>query len=676
LSNEEREELESVANMRRLSKLAFLDASVADIFHALPVGATQAGNAGHEEATFLRDFASKKGSLCDLNGLSRLSVPHGLRDKRDRTVMLKKFSDDDVHGSYHAHIDHAVELLQYVYRLNRVMSLHEAYLPLCTDGLQLLRDRFTCWSGNEDDQEHFFLDPYEISGSKGQMAVAMRFSLERSGSVLPVAPPAMIRVLARDQEAHGTLQDRSVHTGITTKTAKALALQKFIMDRDPKVNQRAVVSTATTAALGKVYGRVGKFLRKMRNESGHEEGEHSGLHGPALRVRKGKTPFTGFTNEESLEMLELLFEGLYQNGMEKLLSAIDDIDKTCDKKCDKKCAGKGGWCYDILKAAQVAAQNTAKKAQFKEEQLQGDEDQKERIAHVVRGLRARGISRKDFERASVAAAVRDMCSSASLRNQEFFFRPATRLCVEHRRESRNLGRMVAGLPKKSKVSKHGNGSGNGVAREHVIDVDCGDWYAITTIIGRPFFRSFDDYDDKQSPYIGPVDERGHAMSQKRFNRIVKEIGRSYLGVFNLTFNQLRSACTSLVMTECTKLGRRMDDPVVMDFASTILSSTMRKQYDIHRAARPLDRGIHQKYKGAVDFCWGAYGILKGAVQREREMAGGGKASSAGSCRCSASYLELKELELKELELKLMKREMELCKRELDVREREQALKAN
>lgn len=313
---------------------------------------------------------------------------------------------------------------------------------------------------------------------------------------------------------------------------------------------------------------MGKFLRKKRNESGHEEGEHSGLHGQALRVRKGKAPFTGFTNEEGLEMLELLFEGLYQNGMKKVLDKIYEVDK--------KCASKTGvtmdLCYDILKAAQVAAQNTAKKAQFKEEQLQGDEDQKERIAHVVRELRAGGITRKDFVRASAAAAVRDMCSSASLRNQGFFFRPATRLCVEHRRESRNLGRMVAGLPKKSKVSQHGNGSGNGVAREHVIDVDCGEWYAITTIIGRPFFRSFDDYDGEQSPYIGPVDERGRAMSQKRFNRIVRKIGRSYLGVLNLSFNQLRSACTSLVFAECTKLGKRMDDPVVMDFASTILSS--------------------------------------------------------------------------------------------------------
>ena len=57
---------------------------------------------------------------------------------------------------------------------------------------------------------------------------------------------------------------------------------------------------------------------------------------------------------------------------------------------------------------------------------------------------------------------------------------------------------------------------------------------------------------------------------------------------------------------------------------------MQKQYDIHRAARPHDQGTHEKYKGAVDFCGGAYGILKGAVQREREMTEGGTASSAGA----------------------------------------------
>ena len=255
LSSEQKKELESVANMRWLSKLAFLDASVADIFHTLPVGATQAGDDGHEEATFLRDFASRKGSLCDLNGLGGLRAKDVLRDQKDATKMLKKSSDDDVHGSYHAHIDHAVELLQYTYRLNRVVSLHEAYLPLCTDELELLRKHFKCWPGNEKVQEHFSLDRYDINGSKGEMTVAMRFSLERSGHVLPVAPPAMIRVLARDREEHGTLQDRSVHTGITTKTAKALALQKFIMDRDPEVSQRAVVSAAALGKVREIRGR-------------------------------------------------------------------------------------------------------------------------------------------------------------------------------------------------------------------------------------------------------------------------------------------------------------------------------------------------------------------------------------------------------------------------------------
>lgn len=78
---------------------------------------------------------------------------------------------------------------------------------------------------------------------------------------------------------------------------------------------------------------------------------------------------------------------------------------------------------------------------------------------------------------------------------------------------------------------------------------------------------------------------------------------------------------------------------------------MRKQYDIHRAARPLDRGIHEKYKGAVDFCGGAYGILKGAVQREREMRECGKASSAGAGvneRTSAELLRDLELLTRQL----------------------------
>ena len=102
---------------------------------------------------------------------------------------------------------------------------------------------------------------------------------------------------------------------------------------------------------------------------------------------------------------------------------------------------------------------------------------------------------------------------------------------------------------------------------------------------------------------------------------------------------------------------------------------MRKQYDIHRAARPHDQGTHEKYKGAVDFCGGAYGILKGAVQREREMAGGGTASSAGAGVKEGTGTGLlqpdmdlqrrqRAVELKERELQLMERELEVKKREM------------
>lgn len=80
---------------------------------------------------------------------------------------------------------------------------------------------------------------------------------------------------------------------------------------------------------------------------------------------------------------------------------------------------------------------------------------------------------------------------------------------------------------------------------------------------------------------------------------------------------------------------------------------MRKQYDIHRAARPLDRAVHEKYKGVVDFCGGAYGILKGAVQREsatRESGGGELRDAVG------------------------KREKAVGEREQAVKEREEALR--
>ncbi|CAM9760998.1 unnamed protein product [Ectocarpus fasciculatus] len=63
LSSKEREELESVANMRRLSKLAFLDASVADMFHKLPVGAT------HKRGTTVTRKQPSCGTLLARRGL-------------------------------------------------------------------------------------------------------------------------------------------------------------------------------------------------------------------------------------------------------------------------------------------------------------------------------------------------------------------------------------------------------------------------------------------------------------------------------------------------------------------------------------------------------------------------------------------------------------------------------
>lgn len=88
--------------------------------------------------------------------------------------------------------------------------------------------------------------------------------------------------------------------------------------------------------------------------------------------------------------------------------------------------------------------------------------------------------------------------------------------------------MVAGLPGKNKLSKHGNWSGNGVAREHVIEVVCGYWYATTNVIGCAFFANFDDYQGELSPYIGPVDAQGRGMAQKRFIGIVRKIDRASL----------------------------------------------------------------------------------------------------------------------------------------------------
>jgi len=59
----------------------------------------------------------------------------------------------------------------------------------------------------------------------------------------------------------------------------------------------------------------------------------------------------------------------------------------------------------------------------------------------------------------------------------------------------------------------------------VIDVDCGDCYAVVNVIGRPFFRSSDDHNGEQSPYITPWDSNGGEMSKFRFNNVSRKIGQ-------------------------------------------------------------------------------------------------------------------------------------------------------
>ncbi|CAN0478856.1 unnamed protein product [Laminaria digitata] len=149
LSSDEKAILEGVAKMRKLSKLAFLNASVADTFHTLPVRATGDGHAGDGEATSLRTFASSEGSLCKLNFLGGLGGPNGadktgvdLMDKNDGKLMIKMSAKkgEQLHGAYPSHINHVVKLLQYAYRLNRPISLHEAYLPIFAAERDILRE--------------------------------------------------------------------------------------------------------------------------------------------------------------------------------------------------------------------------------------------------------------------------------------------------------------------------------------------------------------------------------------------------------------------------------------------------------------------------------------------------------------------------------------------------------
>lgn len=61
------------------------------------------------------------------------------------------------------------------------------------------------------------------------------------------------------------------------------------------------------------------------------------------------------------------------------------------------------------------------------------------------------------------------------------------------------------------------------------------------------------------------------MKPDRFKGILKNIGQAYLSSENMSVNSMRTVVGTLVMAECSALGIRMDDPIVKDFASSILS---------------------------------------------------------------------------------------------------------
>ncbi|CAM9700375.1 unnamed protein product [Ectocarpus sp. 13 AM-2016] len=94
------------------------------------------------------------------------------------------------HESYMGHINHALRVLQYSYRLNCPVNLHEAFFPLCSDEREVLRRHFpNWWNENERYEEDFQIRPFRINAASDKMTIAMQFSLERCDEVLPVISP-------------------------------------------------------------------------------------------------------------------------------------------------------------------------------------------------------------------------------------------------------------------------------------------------------------------------------------------------------------------------------------------------------------------------------------------------------------------------------------------------------
>lgn len=104
---------------------------------------------------------------------------------------------------------------------------------------------------------------------------------------------------------------------------------------------------------------------------------------------------------------------------------------------------------------------------------------------------------------------------------------------------------------------------------------------------------------------------------------------------------------------------------------------MQKRYDIHRRTVRQSNAINNKYSGVIDFSQGVYGILKGAVERAREMARKMERDLKGTSaeegpdgeggnelppKDSDMRLRLQALELNERELRAMALKLDLMER--------------
>lgn len=536
-----------IMTARSLTKAALHDLKMVDAIDGLRFpGLAQEGDDD------LRAFAEKEGSLGELNGLQQLLGVNSGLDKRMMLNVKQSYPKDrKPTGDFRAAINHMLRVQQYAYRMGRPVSLHEGYHPLCPTEVTALSQFFRGW---EEVDEGDIASCLATSSTSENMSWATRFAVRRSSMVCPDLFPASVEIESRDTQKYGSCVDSSKHVCVFTKTRKAKHVIRWILQNGGVCdNMNKKVQTAEA-----IFELTKSTTTEARGKKKDYNDTTTGKQGDSNTLKKGKLPLLVLAPEMSEKCLRLMTEALTKNGWGFLRKQIELIDS--------RAWGKNGWCWEIVASGFRAATDKSGAATGHDHFGGRNKKEKEQIAKMVNKLKVAGVKLRDFEAAWGATLVLSAFNGACLRDQfhRFLKKRTSHIRskdnVTGRRglgDGRNVDRVTMWTPEKSKTGK---------CKERVFDPLCSEWLTVLLVIGWAFY-------DKEGVVLedemGIPNSSGKMKLKGSWDKVIRKVGSTFLGVEKLTLHNLRTVFSSLAVKYFYGKGYNLNDAPFLQLAESM-----------------------------------------------------------------------------------------------------------